>query len=804
MDDLTSPSPPYFQEPNSGPCCSTPRTARLRQRRFEMRHLDRKEPAESRALTGAAKDVLLAEEPHDLALARARAMAHIVEHCPVVLEKDCFLVGGEDPFMFNLLLPALNADAYQRSLRGPFADPSVKELLAGQVISGPCFEGHITPGLEYILGQGTDGLRWRLKEHRARLAANHPEDVSRRNWCDAALLSCENLERYADRLREEALNCAAATDDAEWADELRAAAEVLGRVPRRPAATLHEALQSYWIAYVLVTIEMGGCCPGGGLGLGRPDQYLYPFYSRDIDSGCLTRAQALELIEGWLLNFQHCDYYTGHAVYTVGSQASLGGVTPTGLDASNDLTELIMEASLRINLPTPYISLRLHKGAPMRFWQAAANFIIGGLGFSIVNDEVLIPAFLRHGRSLGDARDYICSCCYEFTIPGREAFHPGGTWLNLPAVLDMALHQGMLPLTGASVGLGTPPATSLRGFDDLMEAFERQLAFAVDKALRWVNGVDRLRMAGRRFPMMSLFVEDCIAAGEDVCSGGARYDLTGMIVSGLPNVIDSLAAVKHCVFDTQHLTMDAVIEALHLDFDGHEATRQELLLAPKWGNGDGYTGAIARRVTDKIYANASMHTNARGGRWQVAIYSFVTNQTLGRLVGALPDGRRKGDILTRNLNPSWGTDREGPTAVLRSLAHIDFTQFPNGGTLDLRFDPAPFVAETGRPAFIGFLKGFVTLGVMQMQISMVDTDTLLDARKHPEKWPNLMVKVAGFSARFVDLSEAEKDELVGRTLQRVGGERGNQVELKTAAIWPNQMGAHQKKAESSRFRLGAS
>ena len=549
---------------------------------------------------------------------------------------------------------------------------------------------------------------------------------------------------------------------------MRQAAAVLAQVPRRPAETLQEALQTFWLAYILVTIEMGGCVPGGGLGLGRPDQYLYPYYCRDLESGRLTREQALELIEGWLLNFQHCDYYTCHAIYTVGSQASLGGITPSGADASNEVTEVILEASLRIHMATPYISLRLHKDAPARYWQVAANYVIGGLGFSIVNDEVLIPAFLRHGRALSDARDYICSCCYEFTIPGREAFHPNGTYLNLPAVLELALHEGRLPRRDVQLGPGTASPADFRGFDELINAFDRQLAFAIDTVIARINDDDRLRIAGRRLPLMSLFIEDCIAAGEDVCAGGARYNLTGMIVAGLPNVINSLAAIQHCVFATGQLSMGEIQQALDADFAGYERTHAMLLRAPKWGNGDELTGRIARDVTDRLYQYISRHDNARGGRWQAALYSFVANQILGNQVGAMPDGRRKGDILTRNLNPTLGTDHEGPTAVLDSLAHIDFTQFPDGGALDLRFDPTPFLTERGRTTFVAFLKSFVAMKVMQMQLSMADTDTLLDARRHPEKWPNLMVKVAGYSARFVDLADDEQEEIIGRSLQQLG------------------------------------
>ena len=212
-------------------------------------------------------------------------------------------------------------------------------------------------------------------------------------------MCCDAVTRYAERYAREAVRQAEHAESADRAAELRSCAETLSRVPQRPAATFHEALQSCWIAYVLVTLEMGGCSPGGGLGLGRLDQFLYPYYRRDVDAGLLDRDRALELLEQFLLSFRHEDYYTGHQCYTPGSQASLGGVTTAGAEASNELTELLMEASLRIAMPAPYLSVRLHRHAPETYWRLAADYILGGLGFPVVNDDVLIPAMLRHGRS---------------------------------------------------------------------------------------------------------------------------------------------------------------------------------------------------------------------------------------------------------------------------------------------------------------------------------------------------------------------------------------------------------------------
>ncbi len=758
---------PYFQPPNSGPRCSTERTARLRERRFAMGYEERSEPPEYTRLATEARDLYLAREAEDLSLARALALRHVVEQCPIELEPDALFLGGENPFFFNLMLPALQADAHSRE--GQWApDEASDHLRAAGAFYAACFEGHITPGLDDILSQGIAGVRARIEDRLAACRAAGSSDAARAHFYEAGLDVCEAVLRYAKRYREEALRVAGECGEGERAAELRLAADILAHVPEHPARTFREALQSYWLVYILVTLEMGGCCPGGGLGLGRPDQYLYPYYERDRREGRLTREEALELLEQFLLCFRHCDYYTGHQVYTPGSQASLGGVTPAGLDASNELTELIMEASLRIAMPAPYLSLRLHRDAPPRTWQAAANYIAGGLGFPIVNDEVLIPAFLRHGRSLEDARDYICSCCYENTVPGREAFHPNGCYLNLPFVLELALNGGRSLLTGEALGADTRPATTMRSFDEVTEAFARQLGFVADRLTALVNAVDASHCACRRYPLMSLFIDDCVARGKDVCAGGAHYNLTGCIVAGLPNLVNSLSAIRECVFERRLFGMDELAAALAANFEGHETVRRQVLAAPKWGNGDGGVDDLAALVTEALYAQFAHRENPRGGRWQLALYSFAANHALGAVVGASADGRPARELLTRNLNPTWGTDRDGPTGVLRSLSRIDFTKFPDGSSLDLKFDPGPLQSEAGRARFAGFLKTFVALGVMEMQISMVDTETLLDAQAHPERYPHLMVKVAGYSARFIDLPAIEQTEIIGRSVQSVG------------------------------------
>jgi formate C-acetyltransferase len=319
---------------------------------------------------------------------------------------------------------------------------------------------------------------------------------------------------------------------------------------------------------------------------------------------------------------------------------------------------------------------------------------------------------------------------------------------------------------GEPLGLDLP--AELPDFAAVLAAFREQLHHVAEELVALVNAVDESHCAHRRYPLMSLLMEDCIARGQDVCAGGARYNLTGCIVAGLPNVVNALAAVREVVYERGAATLGELRQALRADFAGHEALRRQLLAATKWGNSDPRVDELATFVTEALYEEFRHRVNARGGRWQLALYSFVANHSLGQAVGASADGRPAGTSLTRNLNPTWGTDRQGPTAVLKSLSAIDFTKFPDGTSLDLRFDPALFLTGPGRAMLAAFLKSFVDLGVMQMQISMVDTATLLDAREHPERHPHLMVKVAGYSARFVDLSPQEQEEIIGRTAQLLG------------------------------------
>ncbi len=760
---------PYFRPSALGPDCSTPRSARLRQRRFDLAYAGLSEPESYTKLAQETRQVYLDWEKVHPALGRARALLHVVENCELPLEPEALFLGGENPFFFNLMLPALQADRYSRYAVLPPEPLAAK--LRGKLYQAPCFDGHITPGLEYLLGLGISGYQARIADAvRACQQSGllySPGGEELRRFYEAASLSCEAVLAYANRNRQAALELAASASDAAWADELRQAAAVLERVPLQPAHTLREAMQSYWIAYILVTLEMGGCTPGGGLGLGRIDQFLYPYYERDLQSGRLTRLEALELMEQFLLCFRHVDYFTQHQLYTPGSQASLGGITSNGQDAFNELSELILEASLRINMPAPYISLRLYQSAPTRFWNAAASYIASGLGFPIVNDEVLIPAFLKHGRTLSDARDYICSCCYEHTIPGREAFHPSCCFVNLLMVLELALNEGRSLQTGESLGLSTPPAARVESFEQLLDAFWQQVHFVIDRLVFLTNAADAAHSAYRRYPLMSLFIDDCLGKGKDVCSGGARYNLTGCVVGGLPNVANSLAAIRSLVFEQKLVSLPELVAALQADFDGYEKLQRQLLAAPKWGNGLVEVDDLAGEVAQRLYRELEGQRNARGGRWQLGLYSFVANHWMGEVAGASADGRNSGEIVTRNLNPTWGSDRLGPTAVLQSLSQVDFRLAPDGCSLDLRFSPSDFSTPAGRQKLVGFLKAFVDLGVMEMQISVVDTETLLDAQQHPQRYPHLLVRVAGYSARFIDLTPEEQTEIISRTLKRL-------------------------------------
>ena len=720
-------------------------------------------PINYQLLATEAKEIVLAHETESPAMAAAKAVRCIAEKSPIELEPDCLFLGGENPFFFNLMRPARDADGFARAMACPRSQTTTA-LAAATAFWGGCFEGHITPGIDLILAKGISGIRCEIEIHSAENCQAPGANPEGETFHEAARLSCESVLRFAERCREEAIRQSRETDDPGWAGELVEAARILERVPERPARTLREALQSYWIIYALVTMEMGGATPGGGIGLGRLDQSLYPFYERDVREGRITREEGLELLELFLLNFRHVDFYTDHQPYTPGSQASVGGITISGEDASNDLTELILEASMRIAMPAPYISLRLHKNAPERYWQIAANYVLSGLGFPVVNDEVIIEAMLRHGRSLEDARDYICSCCYEHTIPGRDAFHPSAAIPNLPLILELALNEGRLLDSDQTIGAQTPSPQAMHSFEDVFASFEKQIHFVFNSLVGMVNGIDQNLMETRRNPLMSLFFEDCIPQGRDVLSGGARYNLTGCIGVGLPNVANSLAAINDLAFIRKAATVADIVNAMKENFEGHVQLRQRLIAAPKWGNDDPRVDSLAARVTDMLYDKLAPRRNPRGGRWQLALYSFAFNNVFGEATGATADGRKAREPLTRNLNPTPSTDHEGPTAVLKSLSAMDFTKAPDGAALDLRFDPALFQSNEGCRKFAGFLKAFVDLKVMEMQITMVDTETLLKAQENPAQYPDLLVKVAGYSARFVELPLNEQKEIIARTM----------------------------------------
>ena len=504
---------PYHLFPNTGPDCSTGRSAALRSRRVEMYYDESPEPAEYTAIARKAADILKEHENQSPALARAKALNCVVSEAPAEIEENCIFVGGENPFFYNLMLPALQEDKVSKEYGSLFSDLERKRFRV-MMLASPWFAGHITPGCDQILLLGTDGFRMRINEQLENLRRTSPDSLSVL-WYEAALLSMDNVDAYAKKLRDACQKYHEETGNAEFG---RCAA-ILERVPQKPAATFREALQSYWIVHVLITLEMGGCTPGGGIGMGRPDQYLYPFYAKDIENGTLTREQALEYMELFLLNFTHNDYHTNHKICTPGTQGSLCGVTPSGQDAFNELSELIMEASARIQMPGPYISIRLNKKMSKRAIRTAANFITGGLGFPVVNDEVLIPAFLKHGRSLHDANDYICSCCYENTIPGRESFNPSTSWINSAILLELLLNGGKSILSGEELCYGQPPP-EYKTFDELLAAYVALMKKVMADNIEVCTRTDNAMIGNRAYPLMSVFIDDCIASGLDIIDGG--------------------------------------------------------------------------------------------------------------------------------------------------------------------------------------------------------------------------------------------------------------------------------------------
>jgi pyruvate formate-lyase/glycerol dehydratase family glycyl radical enzyme len=596
---------------------------------------------------------------------------------------------------------------------------------------------------------------------------NDPEAYDKQEELKAMLICADALIRFAERHAEKAEELAARESDPRRRAELRRIAEVCRRVPAYPPRDFWEAVQYYWFVHLGVTTELN---TWDSFSPGRLDQHLYPFYRRGLEDGTLTREQAEELLQClWIkFNNQPAPPKVGvtaaeSATYTDFAQINLGGLREDGSDGVNELTYLILDVVEEMRLLQPSASVQVSKKSPDAFIKRAARIIRTGFGQpSVFNADLVVQELLRQGKSLADARNGGTSGCVETGAFGKESYILTG-YMNLPKILEITLNNGVDPRTGRRIGLETGDPRDFASFDELFAAFERQLRYFVDVKVRGNNVIERLYARHMPAPFLSILIDDCIAKGKDYHDGGARYNTTYIQGVGLGSITDALTAIRYHVFDQRTVSMDELLTALRGDFAGYESLRQTLLhRTPKYGNDDDYADGVMRAVFEAYFQAVDGRPNTKGGRYHINLLPTTVHVYFGSVTGAMPDGRKAGMPLSEGISPVQGADRRGPTAVLKSAAKMDHAR--TGGTLlNQKFNPSLLRTEEGLDKFVQLIRTYFRLDGHHIQFNVVDAATLRAAQEHPEQYRSLIVRVAGYSDYFCDLTKALQDEIIART-----------------------------------------
>jgi pyruvate formate-lyase/glycerol dehydratase family glycyl radical enzyme len=596
---------------------------------------------------------------------------------------------------------------------------------------------------------------------------NDPDAYARQEQLKAMRIAADALIRFAERHAEQARAMAAQEADPTRRAELERIAEVCSHVPAHAPRNFWEAIQAYWFVHLGVTTELN---TWDAFSPGKLDQHLDPFYQQGIADGSLTPEEAAELLQClWVkFNNQPAPPKVGvtaeeSGTYTDFAQINLGGLRLDGSDGVNDVTFLILDVVEEMRLLQPSATVQLSKKSPDRFLKRAAKIIRTGFGQpSIFNSDLIVQELVRQGKSVVDARAGGSSGCVEVGAFGKENYNLTG-YFNMPKVLEITLNNGVDPRTGKRIGLETGDPAEFETFEDLFAAYERQVNHFMDIKVRGNNVIERLYARYMPAPFLSLLVDDCIATGKDYHDGGARYNTTYVQGVGVGTMTDALTALKYHVFDQQTMTMEEMLTALRDDFEGHEATRQTLLnRTPRYGNDDDYADAVMRDVFEAYMRAVDGRKNTKGGRYAVNLLPTTVHVYFGSVMGASPDGRHAGEALSEGISPVQGADRNGPTAVIKSVAKMDHAR--TGGTLlNQKLTPQLLADDAGLEKLGHLVRAYFKLDGHHIQFNVVDAETLRAAQADPEKYRDLIVRVAGYSDYFCNLGETLQNEIITRT-----------------------------------------
>lgn len=627
---------------------------------------------------------------------------------------------------------------------------------------------------EKVLKRGFNGIKMEAEE---RLACLDPFDTENNYdklpFYKAVIIVCDAVNIFARRYAQLARTMAGKETKEERKKELLEIAETCEWVPANPARTFREAVQSQWFTQCFSRLELD---IGGVVGNGRIDQYLYPYYKKDIKEGRITDDGVLELLEClWLNMAQYASRSgIGGAVTQAGGfphfeQTNIGGQTTDGKDASNELSYLILQSKKEFPLNYPDLSVRIHAQTPERFLLKVCELIKEGTGFpKLLNDEEIIPLFLAQGAGLEEARDYSGVGCTEVKLLNRQTHSTGGVYLNLGALVEMALNDGRFKSIGDEpVGVRTGDARGFSTFDDVWKAFRLQAENVMKHVFIIQYIEDTVKPRCLASPQLSSLHNLCMQEGKDMNEGKIKggFAVGNFSLVGLGTAIDSLVAIKKLVYDDKKITMSELLDALATNFKGKEALRQMCLNAPKYGNNDPYADSIGLKIETIFAEMTSRYTTAYGGKLVLMHVPVIIHISQGKLVGATPNGRREGEALSEGISPSQGADTKGPTATLLSVKNITAARYEwrAAKLLNIKLSPQVVAGEEGTKNLASFIRTWCDNKLWHIQFNIINSETLREAQKNPEKYRNLLVRVAGYSAYFVDLSPELQNEIIART-----------------------------------------
>lgn len=646
----------------------------------------------------------------------------------------------------------------------------------GNITSG---DAHIAVDYGKIMKFGLKDYERRTKEAMAALDLTDFNNIKKYHFYQAILIVIKAVKDFAKRYADLALEMAKKEINEKRKAELLEISRIMNKVPYEAADSYYEAIQSMWFIHLILQIESNG----HSLSYGRMDQYLYPYYKKDLEAGVITEDSACELLTNlWLKTFtinkirswSHTQFSAGSPLY---QNVTIGGQTPDKKDAVNPLSYLILKSVAQTRLPQPNLTVRYHKGLDDKFMNECIEVVKLGFGMPAFNsDEIIIPSFIKRGIKEEDAYNYSAIGCVEVAVPGKWGYRcTGMSFLNFPKSLLIAMNNGVDPKSGIKLVEGVGHFKDMTSYDDLKKAWDVIIRDFTRHSVIIENCCDLVLEAEVPDILCSALVEDCIGRGKAIKEGGAVYDFVSGLQVGIANLADSLAAIKKLVFEEKKISPSELWSALESDFAGEEGKRMQNMLiydAPKYGNDDDYVDLLIKEAYEVYIDEVVKYPNTRYGRGPIGGLRYAGTSSISANVGqglgtlATPDGRNAGTPLAEGCSPSHSMDTNGPTAVFKSVAKLPTEDITGGVLLNQKVTPALLSKEENKQKLIMLIRTFFNrLKGFHVQYNVVDRETLLDAQKHPEKHRDLIVRVAGYSAFFNVLSKQTQDDIIERTEQ---------------------------------------